>query len=190
MEKEKPWTLVTRKKTGQPKKQNGIDKFKAQIEKQDENERKRVLERMISGRNAKPGYRRLTFILVKGISRQSVNQVQKILVMMGLDIANFVTARFQNSDVCELVIYEDAEEEYKRVLGLASHTEVLTKQADIDANTRRTYLAKLITPAKFFNLNRAYLNSEIRKLATDKAKETDPAATRATTPKKATTSNE
>ncbi|TPX46427.1 hypothetical protein SeMB42_g03703 [Synchytrium endobioticum] len=119
---------------------------------------------MISGRNAKPGYRRLTFILVKGISRQSVNQVQKILVMMGLDIANFVTARFQNSDVCELVIYEDAEEEYKRT-----------------SFTHR---------AKFFNLTRAYLNSEIRKLATDKAKETDPAATRATTPKKATTSNE
>ncbi|TPX39909.1 hypothetical protein SeMB42_g06195 [Synchytrium endobioticum] len=132
-EKEEPWTLVTKKKTGQLKKQNGIDRFKAQIEKQDEKERQRVLERMISGRNAKPGYRRLSSILVKGISRQSVNQVQKILAMM---VTNFATARFQNNSVCELVIY-DAEEEYKRIFGLASHTEVLTKQTDPDANVMR-----------------------------------------------------
>ncbi|TPX47066.1 hypothetical protein SeLEV6574_g02856 [Synchytrium endobioticum] len=203
MEKEKPWTLVTRKKTGR----NGIDRFKAQIEKQDEKERQRVLERMISGRNAKPGYRRLSSILVKGISRQSVNQVQKILAMM---VTNFATARFQNNSVCELVIY-DAEEEYKRIFGLASHTEVITIKSNhnvlslnhnqiklvinidlswdsqkpcliftnrrLTANTRRTFLESWrdsLPPAKFFNLARAFFNFEMKKLSADKAEETLP----------------
>ncbi|TPX49575.1 hypothetical protein SeLEV6574_g01403 [Synchytrium endobioticum] len=178
---EESWATVARKKlTIHTKKLAEINRFTAQVEKQDNQERDRVLDRLISGRSAKPGYRRLTSLFVKGIARQSVNQVQKILVMMGLDTKNFITMHFQENNVCEMIIYEDAEDQYKEILQQHKHIEVVHNanppHTDDPANqpkaakTRKAYLESWrdsLPPARFFNLPRAYLKFNIRKLSID-----------------------
>ncbi|TPX46658.1 hypothetical protein SeMB42_g03595 [Synchytrium endobioticum] len=178
---EESWATVAKKKiTAHTKKLAEINRFKAQVEKQDNQERDRVLDRLISGRSAKPGYRRLTSLFVKGITRQSVNQVQKILVMMGLDTKNFITMHFHENNVCEMILYEDAEEQYKEILQQHKHLEVVHNanplHTDDPANqpkaakTRKAYLESWrdsLPPARFFNLARAYLNFNIRKLSID-----------------------